>query len=138
MKSYKKKRHTINNNRDSERCNDMRKSINSSERQQSKREIKDYLECPDKYNYDRYDRLYDSNYPGYAYHDMDYYYMSQSHGTKFIYTLAKMDLLEVDNDMRNSIGKIILYRLINKYHKLVDKFKYNKDGYLLTIAVSGE
>ena len=32
-KSYKRKRHIINNTRDSERCNDIRKSLNSSERQ---------------------------------------------------------------------------------------------------------
>lgn len=36
MKSYKRKKHIINNSRDSERCNDIRKSLNSSERQRGR------------------------------------------------------------------------------------------------------
>lgn len=38
MKAYKRKRHITNNTRDSYRCNDLRKSLNSSERWRGKRE----------------------------------------------------------------------------------------------------
>ena len=41
MKQYKRKRKIIANSRDSEGCNDLRKSLNSSERQQGKRESED-------------------------------------------------------------------------------------------------
>ena len=36
MKSYKRKRHLISDARDSKRCNDIRKSLNSSERQRGR------------------------------------------------------------------------------------------------------
>lgn len=46
MKAYKRKRHLINDSRDSNRCNDLKKHLNSSERQRGNSEavsgIKEY------------------------------------------------------------------------------------------------
>lgn len=42
-KPYKRKINIINNTRDSRSCNDIRKSLNSSERQSAKRSVEDTL-----------------------------------------------------------------------------------------------
>lgn len=52
MKAYKRKRHIINNSRDSVRCNDQRKYLNSSERQRGRSIAVSELE---EYEYNRSD-----------------------------------------------------------------------------------
>ena len=87
-KNYERKRHIINNTRDSERCNDIRKSLNSSERQDSKKQIKEELES---FEEERYELRYHHD-------DLDY----KEHpplamlttGGRFISTLMRLGLLE--------------------------------------------
>lgn len=86
-KNYKRKIHIINNTRDSERCNDIRKSLNSSERQQIKRELKNQLE--DKGSF--YDDFYYSDSDDWkAYTPLS----MQTTGGRFISTLMRLGVLE--------------------------------------------
>jgi hypothetical protein len=97
-KKYKRKIYMENMSRDSERCNDMRKYINSSYRQESKREVAQNILEHDTYSWYEYmDGYYGDHY--YSRDDWRHYWPVTMHslGGKFIHTLMRLDILEGGN-----------------------------------------
>lgn len=116
MKNYKRKRHLINNTRDSERCNDLRKSLNSSERQTAKRDIKHQLE----YKESLWDNYW---YPHEDHSDWKYYAPIAMHttGGRFITTLMRLDILEGGDPTNRR-------RIYHPHYELLEKLSTNDDG----------
>ncbi len=117
MKNYKRKRHLINNTRDSERCNDIRKSLNSSERQAAKREIQEALQ-PNSY-WDDYYRYYDEYDEWKHYTPLAMY----TTGGKFITTLMRLGVLEGGDPTARP--RTMSY---HPYYELLEKLSTNDDG----------
>lgn len=92
MTDYKRKIHIINNTRDSEKCNDLRKTINSSYRQKAKVEIKKQLEDEGSFFDDEYDYAYNTDH----WEDWKWHpdIAMQTVGGKFLSTLIRLGLIE--------------------------------------------
>ena len=121
MEHSKRKIHIINNTRDSENCNDIRKCINSSNRQKVKIQIKNQLEELDyDYEYDygwwyNYDK---SSYYGYNWR-YDFSVLRSTAGGKFIETLSRFGILSFNH--KHYEDEEIIFDLLKKVST-------NKDG----------
>lgn len=125
MKDYKRKRHITNNTRDSVRCNDLKKSLNSSERQRGRSiavsELEDYLVPKDPYEFGCKCSSCMPDWKSYTPITM------QTTGGKFISTLMRLGILEggIHDDLRSLTKNGYSH---HPHWELLEKLATNKDG----------
>lgn len=120
MQQHKRKIYIINNTRDSEKCQDLRRHLNKTERQRGKQEVKEQLHEPD-YRWDNFgdslDDLIDEFYSS--------HWKMNSTGGKFISTLMKLNILKGD-------GRSFPAVFLHPHKELLDHCATNSDGIIYT------
>lgn len=134
-KNYKRKIYLENMSRDSERCNDIRKPINSSNRQEAKRDIKQELE-DDGVWYDWCD-----DYPHEDPEDWKYYapMAMLTTGGRFVSTLMRLGILEggPHKDFIDLMKKLRHKNFFyHPHHDLLEKLAVSPDGIIYSDTAS--
>lgn len=131
-KPYKRKIYIENDSRDSERCNDIRKSINATNRQEGKREISSQMEPEQLDDY-------------FMYTDWDWKEHAPcsmlSTGGRFVSTLMRLGILEggphedfIDIIRNNRHANIFWH----PHEVLLKHLATNKDGVIYTAHIPAE